>query len=173
MSNGVYCGHVTSDYEFASPRDAANDSRILAFGRLLGAANGLEYVLGRALEDETGLSHSLFELLLIVGRADPGGISVKEIAQARVLTSGGATRLVQRAVERGLVHRRASEEDRRVQLIELTSEGERTVIAAAAVHARNVERFVLGELPAADIAAFEAGVKLLSKNAARMLPVMP
>lgn len=171
--NAVYCGHVTTDAEFASPKDAANDSRILAFGRLLGAANGLEYVLGRALEEETGLSHSLFELLLIVGRAGPGGISVKDIAQAKVLTSGGATRLVHRAVERELVTRRASAQDGRVQLIELTMDGERTVVEAAAVHARNIERLVLGVLPPADVATFEAGVKVLSKSAAKLLPVMP
>ena len=171
--DSVYSGHVTTEYEFASAKDAANDPRIIEFGRLLGAANGLEYLLGRALEDETGLSHSLFELLLIVGRAGEGGISAKDIAQAKVLTSGGATRLVHRAVESGLVSRRVSTEDGRVQLIELTSEGERMAVEAAAVHARNIERLVLAVLPREDRGAFERSVKILSKHASKQLPVMP
>ena len=94
------------DEQFASAQDAANDPRILVFGRLLGAANRLEFILGRALEESTGLSHSMLELLLVVGRAGDEGIALRDIAQARVLTSGGATRLVQRASEQGLVQRR-------------------------------------------------------------------
>ena len=169
----VYCGHVSTTPEFASAQEASNDSRILAFGRLLGAANGLEYLLGRALEEETGLPHSLFELLLIVSRAGAGGISAKDIAQARVLTSGGATRLLHRAVERGLVSRRPSPHDGRVQLIELTDAGERAVTEAAAAHARNIERLLLDVLPKDHLDSFEGDLKTLSKHASALLPVMP
>lgn len=164
---------MTTENEFASAKDAASDARILAFGRLLGAANGLEYLLGKELEEQTGLSHSLFELLLIVGRAGVGGLSVRDIAQAKVVTSGGATRLVHRAVEQGLVSRRASAEDGRVQLIELTAEGEREVVEAAGLHARNIERLMLSVLPAENRAVFEESVKTLSKHASGALPVMP
>ncbi|MER7447311.1 MarR family transcriptional regulator [Microbacterium sp. NPDC097977] len=164
---------MTDSDEFASAQEAANDPRILAFGRLLGAANGLEYLLGRALEERTGLPHSLFELLLIVGRAGEGGISTKGIAQAKVLTSGGATRLVHRGVELGLVSRRASTEDGRVQIIELTPEGERLAVEASTIHARNIDQLVLAALPAADLSTFEESVKALSKHAASQLPVMP
>ncbi|KQQ67133.1 MarR family winged helix-turn-helix transcriptional regulator [Microbacterium sp. Leaf320] len=164
---------MRDDHEFGSAKEAANDPRILVFGRLLGAANGLEYLLGKALENETGLTHSLFELLLVVGRAGEGGISTKGIAQAKVLTSGGATRLVHRGVELGLVSRRASTEDRRVQIVELTPEGERLAVEASTIHARNIEQLVLAILPANDLGAFEESVKVLSKHAASQLPVMP
>jgi len=170
---GVYCGDVTTENEFASAKEAASDARILVFGRLLGAANGLEYLLGKELEEQTGLSHSLFELLLIVGRAGVGGLSVRDIAQAKVVTSGGATRLVHRAVEQGLVSRRASADDGRVQLIELTAEGERAVVEAAGLHARNIERLLLSVLPAENRAVFEESVRTLSKHASGALPVMP
>lgn len=143
------------------------------FGRLLGAANGLEYLLGKALEEATGLTHSLFELLLIVGRAGEGGISTNGIAQAKVLTSGGATRLVHRGVQLGLVSRRASTDDRRVQIVELTPKGERAAVEASAIHARNIEQLVLAALPASDLDSFAESVKTLSKHAARVLPVMP
>jgi DNA-binding MarR family transcriptional regulator len=164
---------VNVQREFTTAQEAANDPRILVFGRLLGAANRLEYLLGGSLEQETGLSHSLFELLLIVGRAGDAGVPVRDIAQARVLTSGGATRLVQRASAKGLIERRDSTKDRRVQLIYLTSQGEHILLEAAARHARNVERYVIDQLPADQAEVFAEAIRTLSKYAAKELPIMP
>ena len=164
---------MNAEREFASAQEAANDSRILVFGRLLGAANRLEYILGHSLEENAGLSHSLFELLLVVGRAGPGGIAARDIAQARVLTSGGVTRLVNRASEQGLIARRASDEDGRVQLIELTPRGEDVLLKASALHARNIQRYLIDALPADQADVFAQAIRTLSKSAARALPVMP
>ena len=164
---------MTTLQDPTTPVEAANDPRILVFGRLLGAANRLEYILGRALEAEVGLSHTVFELLLVVGRAGGGGVPVRDIAQARVLTSGGATRLVQRAAELGLIERRVSAQDGRVQLIALTDEGEKTLVRASVVHARNVQQYLIDVLPADQGATFAEAIRALSKNAAKALPVMP
>lgn len=161
------------DAVFASPQDAANDPRILVFGRLLGAANRLEYILGRELEAKTGLSHSLFELLLVVGRAGRGGVPVRDIAQARVLTSGGATRLVRRGLEQDLITRTTAVRDARVQMIELTALGERKLLEASALHARNVERYLVDVLTPEQAAAFADSIRTLSVSAARTLPTMP
>ncbi|MFC6416473.1 MarR family winged helix-turn-helix transcriptional regulator [Sanguibacter inulinus] len=158
---------------FMTARQAATDPRILVFGRLLGAANRLEYILGRSLEESVGLDHTLFELLLVVGRAGGAGVPVRDIAEARVLTSGGATRLVQRGVARGLVERRVSPDDRRVQLVGLTAEGERLLLEASDVHARNIERHLVDVLPADQAAVFAEAIKTLSKSAAAALPTMP
>jgi DNA-binding MarR family transcriptional regulator len=159
--------------EFSSPREAAYDPRILVFGRLLGAANRLDYILGRALEEQTGLSHTVFELLLVVGRAGPDGVPVRDIAQARVLTSGGATRLVQRAADQGLIERGPSPDDGRVQLIRLTPAGEELLLRASAVHARNIEQYLVDVLPADQAEVFAVAIRTLSKNAEQHLPVMP
>lgn len=159
--------------EFSTPRDAANDPRILVFGRLLGAANRLEYILGHDLEEQTGLSHTLFEVLLVVGRAGGDGVPVRDIAQARVLTSGGATRLVQRAEKLGLLERSASGEDGRVQLVSLTVEGSAALLKASAIHVQNVERYLLDVLPPDQATVFSEAIRTLSVNAARSLPVMP
>ena len=164
---------MTVEKEFTTAREAANDPRVVMFGRLLGAANRLEYVLGRSLEAETGLSHSLFELLLLVGRAAGSGLPIRDIAQSRVLTSGGATRLVQRASEQGLVQRRSSTDDRRVQLIELTPLGEEALLRAATLHVRNVEQNLLDVLPADQAKVFAEAIRTLSQHASRVLPVMP
>jgi DNA-binding MarR family transcriptional regulator len=169
----AYADLVSTPPEFSSPREAAYDPRILVFGRLLGAANRLEYILGRALEEQTGLSHTVFELLLVVGRGGPDGVPVRDIAQARVLTSGGATRLVQRAADQGLIERKPSADDGRVQLIVLTPAGEELLLRASAVHARNIEQYLVDVLPTDQAEVFATAIRTLSKNAERQLPVMP
>ena len=164
---------MTTDPLFSTAQEAANDPRILVFGRLLGAANRLEYILGRALEDELGLPHSLFELLLVIGRAGENGVAVRDIAQARVLTSGGATRLVKRASDQGFVRQSVSSDDARVQIVQLTPRGVDVLLEASAIHAQNVERYLVNVLPADQAEVFASAIKTLSKNAAKTLPTMP
>lgn len=159
--------------KFSSALEVANDPRIVMFGRLLGSANRLEYILGKSLEESVGISHTVFELLLLVGRAGEPGVPVRDIAQSRVLTSGGATRLVQRAEELGLIDRRPSPDDGRVQLVRLTAHGEQVVKEAGTLHASNIERYLLDVLPPGAEAAFGEALRAVSRNAARALPVMP
>ncbi|CAL4860319.1 MarR family winged helix-turn-helix transcriptional regulator [Microbacterium sp. MM2322] len=158
---------------FATPVDAAYDSRILLFGRLMGAANGLEYLLARDLEESTGLTHPIFELLLIVARRGDEGVSVKDIAQAKVVTSGGATRLVSRGVAQGLVTLHPSDADGRVKLVRLSESGTAKLLEASAIHARNIERYLVDALPRGSEKSFAASVRALSKSASAALPAMP
>ena len=44
----------------STAKEAADNELVLAFGRLQGAANRLEYILGRALEEQCGISHLVF-----------------------------------------------------------------------------------------------------------------
>ena len=64
-------------------KQAADHELILALGRLQGAANRLEYILGRALEEECGISHLMFEVLLILGRAGAPGLSMRASSRNR------------------------------------------------------------------------------------------
>ena len=85
--------------------DAAANESVVAFGRLLGTANRLEYMLGRAIEQECGISHLMYEVLLILGRAGEPGMAMRTISRAQVLTTGGVTRLVDRMEALGSVAR--------------------------------------------------------------------
>lgn len=143
------------------------------FGRLLGAANRLEYILGKSLEESVGISHTIFELLLLVGRAGGKGVPVRDVAQSRVLTSGGATRLVRRAEELGLIERETSPEDGRVQLLTLTDKGNDLVLEASALHAANIERYLIDLVEPGEVAPFAEALRVVSLNAAHTLPVMP
>ncbi len=128
-------------------KEAADDGLVLAFGRLQGAANRLAYILGRALEEQCGISHLMFEVLLILGRAGEPGLSMRAIAQEQVLTTGGATRLVDRMEAAGLVTRVESPADRRGKLVRLTPLGEETTVRASRIHVENIRQYFVEPLP--------------------------
>jgi DNA-binding MarR family transcriptional regulator len=157
----------------STAREAADHELILAFGRLQGAANRLEYLLGKAIEEECGISHLMFEVLLILGRAGEPGLPMGAIAQEQVLTTGGETRLVDRMEAAGLVERTETPGDRRGRLVRLTPLGEQTAVRASRVHVENIERYFLGLLPAADRERFMKDLQILSHAARDMLPRLP
>ncbi len=164
---------VGEQTEITTAREAANHGLILAFGRLQGAANRLEYILGRALEEECGISHLMYEVLLILGRAGGPGLSMRAISQEQVLTTGGVTRLVDRMVAAGLVERAEHPGDRRGRLVRLTPAGEQTAVRASRVHVANIRRYFAEPLPAADRERFAEDLRILSHAARDMLPRLP
>ncbi|MFH8657386.1 MarR family winged helix-turn-helix transcriptional regulator [Streptomyces afghaniensis] len=166
-------GNVEEPSEISSPKEAADNALVLAFGRLQGAANRLEYILGRSLELECGISHLMFEVLLILGRAGDPGLSMRAIAQEQVLTTGGATRLVDRMEAAGLVERAEDPGDRRGRLVRLTRLGEETTVRASRVHVANIRRYFLAPLPPEDRERFAEDLRILSHSARDELPRLP
>ncbi len=163
-------GGGRGDDEISTAKQAADHELILAFGRLQGAASRLEYILGRALESECGISHLEFEVLLILGRASGRGLSMRSIAQEQVLSTGGATRLVDRLEASGLVERVLDQDDRRSWLVQLTRAGEETVVRASRVHLENIKRYFVEPLPVADRQRFAEDLRILSHSARDVLP---
>ncbi len=154
----------------STPEEAANNAVMLAFGRLQGAANRLEYILGRALERECGITHLEFEVLLILGRAGDPGLSMRAISQEQVLTTGGATRVIDRLEASGLVARTAHPTDRRGRLVRLTPSGADTLVQAARVHEANIRRYFLEPLPEDHRERFAEDLRILSHAARDALP---
>lgn len=153
-----------------SAQEAANDELVLAFGRLQGAAGRLEYLLGGAIEEEFGISHLMYEVLLIVGRAGGAGMSMRAVAQERVLTTGGMTRLVDRMEAAGLVVRADDPADRRGKLVRLTARGEDIVVRASRLHVENIRRHFLAPLPEEAREQFMECLRILSHSARDALP---
>ncbi|WP_312878213.1 MarR family winged helix-turn-helix transcriptional regulator [Lentzea indica] len=156
--------------DIETPQDAATNGLMLAFGRLQGAANRLEHLLGRALEQECGLTHLEFEVLLILGRAGEPGMSMRAISQEQVLTTGGATRVIDRLERAGLVARIAHPTDKRGRLAKLTPKGAKTVVDAAKVHLENIKKYFLAPLPEDHRDRFAEDLKILSHSARDALP---
>jgi len=149
--------------DVGTARAAAEDELVVTFGRLLGVANRLEYLLGRAIEQECGISHLMYEVLLILGRAGDPGLSMSAIGRAQVLTTGGVTRLIDRMEAAGLVERADDPGDRRGRLVRLTGLGERTVVRASRLHRENLRRYLTERLPAGHWERFADDLRVLSR----------
>ena len=147
----------------AAVAQAANEPRVLALGALLDTAKGLEHLLGRALEREFGISLAMFEVLVLLGQAD-SPLPMRQISQARLLTSGGATRLIDRMQAAGLVNREVLPRDERVHLVTLTASGKATLVRAGRRHADNAQRHMLDPLPCDGREAVLAAVARLNQS---------
>lgn len=132
-------------------RISPSDERLITtFGRLVEAHSALSRQLGKDLEDRSGISHSAFEVLLRISRADGGQISMSVLAQQVALTSGGITRLLDRLIDLGLVERVPCPTDRRVSFAALTDAGSSVLVEAKRLHAANL-RTLFGELGLDDL----------------------
>ncbi|MDI6098865.1 MarR family transcriptional regulator [Actinoplanes sp. NEAU-A12] len=161
---------MDGDGEVGSARQAAEDGLVVTFGRLLGVANRLEYLVGRALEQECGISHLMYEVLLILGRAGGPGLSMSAIGRAQVLTTGGVTRLIDRMEAAGLVERAEDPGDRRGRLVRLTPLGEQTAVRATRLHRDNLRRLLADRLPAEHWDRFAEDVRVLSRAVEKEVP---
>jgi MarR family 2-MHQ and catechol resistance regulon transcriptional repressor len=79
-----------------------------------------------------------------------GPLPVNEIGRKVLLTSGSITVAVDRLETKGLVERRASGNDRRARIVNLTREGRRLITRAYAEHAADMERLASASLTRAE-----------------------
>ena len=161
------------DAGISSGQRSADDALVLQFGHLVAAAGRLSYILGRPLEQEFGISHATFEALVILARAGDDGLSMGQIAQEQVLSSGGVTRLIDRMEAAGLVCRQPDPDDRRGRRVRLTAAGQDLVARASRRHAENVRRYFLEPLPPDDREQFITNLRTLSYAARDVLPRLP
>ncbi|MBN8881290.1 DNA-binding MarR family transcriptional regulator [Salana multivorans] len=103
-----------------------------------------------------GLSEAEFDLLASLRRRGaPYELPAGELADHTMVTTGGLTKRVDRLLARGLVERRASDEDARRRLIRLTGAGRALIDEAFSAHLANEHRLLRG-LDADDLAAMES-----------------
>ncbi|OLT14149.1 hypothetical protein BJF79_03000 [Actinomadura sp. CNU-125] len=70
-----------------------------------------------------GVSMAEYSVLALLGDAGRDGMRMSELAERRVMSTGGFTRLADRLEKRGLIERRRSAEDGRGFEVILTREG--------------------------------------------------
>ncbi len=148
MTDGSGILRTLSNVSRETNHPLVSDARVRAAGVIFSTAAQLERTLSQRLVSECGLPHTWFEVLLRLDAAEDRQLTPGQLADAMVLTSGGVTRLVDRICDAGLVERRPSTTDRRSSQLCLTSAGDRRLVDAAALHARNVQEQlfdVLGE----------------------------
>jgi DNA-binding MarR family transcriptional regulator len=114
----------------------AEDTNWLAFYGMLQVNARIVERIGQRMERETGLAPAEFELLAKIHK---GPCRMGDLAESRTLSRGGATRLVARMEEAGLVEREIPKEDRRATFARVTDKGREAFDRAMPLHLEAVE----------------------------------
>jgi len=121
---------------------------------------------GVAAIEDTGLGESDFRVLEALLHKGP--LPVNTIGPIVDLTPGSISVAVDRLVEKGLVSRVESSEDRRVRIVALTPRGKELIVPAFRKHSGQM-RTVFSELSAEELRGLEAALKKIGKRAAALM----
>jgi MarR family transcriptional regulator, 2-MHQ and catechol-resistance regulon repressor len=135
-----------------------DDERLQLMGLLIRAHRRLTDRLGQDLEDTVGIPLVFFDVLIHVGAAPEGRLTMSRLSAEVALTTGGVTRLVDRMVDAGLVERQNCPNDRRSVHVVLTSEGRAVLEKAVAAHIEGIDRYLMDPLDARDRDALEVAL---------------
>jgi DNA-binding MarR family transcriptional regulator len=117
----------------------ASDPRFAAFYGLLVTESRISERLDADLQATAGVSLNRLELLLHLHMKD-GRLRMSDLADALLVSRGGATRLVARAEEDGLVRREIPADDRRATYAVLTEAGVQAAERGFPVYVETVQR---------------------------------
>jgi DNA-binding MarR family transcriptional regulator len=107
----------------------------------------------RDIEAATGLPMASIEVLVNISFEDEGRMRMNELADTLLLSRGGATRLVARLEEAGLVERAIPPEDRRATYAVITEKGFEALARAEPVMKQAVAEHYTGHLDDDEVAA--------------------
>jgi len=141
VANTTICQAITlsatSCYTFRMASEEfcpSKDPRVLLFAQLSDTNARLERQLDGQLRSRTELPLPWFETLLRLRQSPEGHLTMTEIADAIVHSTGGTTRLIDRMVEEGLVARQACPNDRRAIHVVITESGNKRFDDGLGVH---------------------------------------
>jgi len=135
--------------------------------RLLTCTNLIEGEIRRRLRDTFHFTLPRFDLMAQLDK-NPGGMTLGELSSRMMVSNGNVTGLVERLLAQGLLDRRPAPNDRRAQLVSLSSEGRRLFRTMARTHENWIAEIFAG-LSADDI---DDMMRLLAKakaSTARMV----
>jgi MarR family 2-MHQ and catechol resistance regulon transcriptional repressor len=143
-----------------------DDERLHLMGLIIRSHRLLTDRLGRELEQDVGIPLVFFDVLINVGAAPDGRVTMSRLSNDIALTTGGVTRLVDRMVDAGLVERQACPSDRRSIHVILTPEGRNVLDRAVAAHIEGIDRHLMSHLSDRDRANLATALtKILSGGA--------
>jgi MarR family transcriptional regulator, 2-MHQ and catechol-resistance regulon repressor len=142
-----------------------DDERLALMGLLVRSHRHLTYLLGRELEQSVGIPLIWFDVLIHIGGAEGGQLTMSKLSTEIALTTGGVTRLVDRMVEAGLVARQNCPSDRRSVHVVLTPNGQATLRNAIGAHIEGIDRHLVAPLNETDRTALKVALsKLLRRS---------
>ena len=101
--------------------------------RLLTCTTLIEGEIRRRLRDHSDFTLPRFDLMAQLDKAR-GGMTLGELSSRMMVSNGNVTGLAERLVAQGLVTRKPSPHDRRVQIVSLSAEGRRAFRKIARAH---------------------------------------
>lgn len=109
--------------------------------RLLTCANLIDADVRQNLHQEFGTTLPRFDVLAQLDRAGEA-LSMGELSRRLMVSNGNITGLIDRLSRDGMVERQPAPSDRRMQLVRLTTEGERFFAEVATQHRRWVSNMM-------------------------------
>jgi DNA-binding MarR family transcriptional regulator len=103
-------------------------------------------VLDRQLQQDAGMPHGYYQILVNLSEASEHTLRMSELAHATRSSRSRLSHAVSRLEEKGWVVRRDCETDRRGQLAQLTDEGHAALATAAPGHVAAVRAHVIDRL---------------------------
>ena len=126
----------------------APDPRLESWRAFLTAYRSVLDRLEAELQDERDLPLTWLDVLFQLRIAPERRLTMRQLADAVLLSPSGLTRLVDRMEDAGLVARERCDYDRRKWFIGLTSEGANELRAAAPGHLKGIEKHFLRHMTA-------------------------
>ena len=134
------------------------------YGNLQATMRSLQRI-DRELETQVGLPLASVEVLFNIGMEDEGRIRMGELADTLLLSPGGATRLVARLEEAGLVDRVIPPDDRRATYAVITAKGIELMERAEPVLKQAVETHYLSHVDGDEVSALRSvSLKILAET---------
>lgn len=112
----------------------------------IGAFRGLFHQLDRELQQDAGMPHAYYEILVRLSEEPGRALRMSELAERTDSSRSRLTHAVDRLAERGWVRRENCPSDRRGQLAVLTGEGLKVLHEAAPIHVEGVRRHLFDQL---------------------------
>ena len=115
--------------------------------------------------EQTGIDHTDFRILEVL--LNKGPLPVNTIGPKVHLTPGSISTAVDRLVDRDLVSRVESPQDRRVRVVSLTAKGKQLIAPIFRKHAAEIRKVFAGATPA-ELRALQSTLKKIGKRAERL-----
>jgi DNA-binding MarR family transcriptional regulator len=133
----------------------ARDPRLAPWRAFVRAQAQVSRRLDEDLRTEHGMSLQEYVALLILAEAPERQLRMGRLADSLTLSKSGATRLIDRLVDDGLVARRSCSSDARGAEAALTERGLDRLRTAAPTHLRGIQEYFLSAIGGEDLEVIE------------------
>lgn len=155
-ATGANAGSARADIN----QDVINHELITLTGLLIEAESALLERINATLR-QVGIGTDAFEVLLRLSRSPEGRLRMSELSRRLTITTGGATRMMERLERDGLVRRVPSTSDRRVVYAQVTEAGRAELDRAIGPHLDDLIEIFTVRLRPENVADLERGLRAL------------